>query len=419
MQFSDIKSRILPLQAQATLQNECLTERLDTILSEVMGRVEIDLWLVIAREYNEDPVLMSLLPAPAMTARRRTILLFSRQPDGRMERLALDRYGYGEFYEKGWDPEAEPDQYARLAELIKQKNPRTIGLNFSHHFAFGDGLSKHEYDLLAAALGPEIMGRTVTADQLCVGWLEKRIPAELDYYPLLVEIAHAIITQAYSPAVITPGETTTDDVVWWMRQTMADLGLEAWFQPTVAIQGEDQRFDGENGRSVIQPGDLLHCDIGFNYLGLCTDHQQHAYVLRPGESVAPRGLVEAFEAGKRLQDIHLAHMKSGLTGNEVLQNVLAQAADEQIEGQVYSHPLGFHGHAAGPTIGLWDQQGGVPGNGDYPLFDNTCYSIELNIKYALPEWGGQRVRIALEEDAVLQGNRCRWLAGRQERLRLI
>lgn len=419
MQFSDIKSRILPLQAQATLQNECLTERLDTILSEVMGRVEIDLWLVIAREYNEDPVLMSLLPAPAMTARRRTILLFSRQPDGRMERLALDRYGYGEFYEKGWDPEAEPDQYARLAELIKQKNPRTIGLNFSHHFAFGDGLSKHEYDLLAAALGPEIMGRTVTADQLCVGWLEKRIPAELDYYPLLVEIAHAIIAQAYSPAVITPGETTTDDVVWWMRQTMADLGLDAWFQPTVAIQGEDQRFDGENGRSVIQPGDLLHCDIGFNYLGLCTDHQQHAYVLRPGESVAPRGLVEAFEAGKRLQDIHLAHMKSGLTGNEVLQNVLAQAADEQIEGQVYSHPLGFHGHAAGPTIGLWDQQGGVPGNGDYPLFDNTCYSIELNIKYALPEWGGQRVRIALEEDAVLQGNRCRWLAGRQERLRLI
>lgn len=419
MQFVDIQSSILPLREQATLKNEWLKTRLETLLGDLMDRVKIDLWLIIAREYNEDPVLMTLLPEPAMTARRRTVLVFHRQEDGRVDRLALDRYGHGDFYIKGWDPDEQPDQYARLAELIKEKNPRTIGLNFSPYFAFGDGISHHEYEKLAVALGSDWMERVVPADQLCVGWLEKRIPAELAIYPQLVEIAHAIIAQAFSSEVITAGETTTDDVVWWMRQTMNDLGLRPWFQPTIAIQAPGLRFDAINGRSIIFPGDLLHCDIGFEYLGLCTDHQQHAYVLRPGEAVPPGGLVEAFEAGKRLQEIHLDHMQVGLSGNEVLAAILQQAKNEDLDGQIYSHPLGYHGHAAGPTIGLWDQQNGVPGNGDYPLFDETCYSIELNVKYRVPEWQGQLVRIALEEDAVLQNGICRWLAGRQERIHLI
>ncbi|MDJ0753052.1 MAG: M24 family metallopeptidase [Ardenticatenaceae bacterium] len=419
MNFDEIRHHLLPLREQADLKNRWLQDRLDTLLAELMDRVKIDMWLVIAREYNEDPVIMTLLPEPAMSARRRTILVFIRRENDQVDRYSLDRYGHGSFFAKGWNPDTQPDQYARLAELVRETKPRVIGLNFSHDFAFGDGLSMHEYQLLSAALGEAAMRRVVSADQLCVGWLERRIEAEIVQYPLLVKIAHAIIRQAYSQAVITPGVTTTDDVVWWMRQTMHDLGLRAWFQPTVEIQAPGQRYDQTNPRQLIQPGDLLHCDIGFEYLGLCTDHQQHAYVLREGETVAPGGLVEAFEAGKRVQDIHLRHMQTGLTGNEVLARVLEQAAAEGLEAQIYSHPLGYHGHAAGPTIGLWDQQGGVPGKGDYSLFDHTAYSIELNAKYAIPEWGQQQVRIALEEDAVLQDGECRWLAGRQETLHLI
>jgi Xaa-Pro aminopeptidase len=246
--------------------------------------------------------------------------------------------------------------------------------------------------------------------------------AELTVYPGLVEIGHALIAEAFSTRVVQPGITTTDDVVWWMRQKMQDLGLRAWFQPTVDIQASGQRHDQDGSRTarkLILPGDLLHCDVGFCYLGLCTDQQQNAYVLKPGETDAPAGLQAVLAAANRVQDIHAAAMVIGRTGNEVLSAALAQAKDEGIRASIYTHPLGYHGHAAGPTIGLWDQQGGVPGQGDYPLFDETCYAIELNARADVPAWDGQEVRMALEEDAVLSGGSVRWLSGRQTRLHLI
>jgi hypothetical protein len=201
---------------------------------------------------------------------------------------------------------------------------------------------------------------------------------------------------------------------------MLDLGLCAWFQPTVTIQAPGQRYDaGDERRTLIQPGDLLHCDVGFTYLGLATDQQQHAYVLRPGEADAPAGLRAALAAGNRLQDIHMRAMAVRHTGNAVLRMALEQARAEGLRPSIYSHPLGYHGHAAGPTIGLWDQQGGVPGRGDYPVFDDTCYAIELNVVHAIPEWAGQDVRIALEEDAAMTGGAMRWLHGRQTQFHLI
>jgi hypothetical protein len=366
---------------------------------------------------------MTMLREPEMAARRRTILVFVRNADGGVDRLTLSRYGQPGFYQSGWNPEQE-SQHQCLARLVRERNPTKIGLNFSPTFAFGDGLSLHEYQLLAEALGGEWMNRTASAERLCVGWLERRIAPELVVYPGIVAIGHAIIAEAFSSNVIQTGITTTDDVVWWMRQTMQELGPRAWFQPTIEIQAPGQAFDqsyseSSEKRSTIMPGDLLHCDMGFIYLGLATDQQQHAYVLRPGETEAPEGLKAALAAGNRLQDIHVTTMQVGLTGNDVLQATRQQAQKEGIKAMVYSHPLGYHGHAAGPTIGLWDQQGGVPGRGDYPLFDDTCYSIELNIQQAVPEWNNQMVRIALEEDAVLTGRQMRWLHGRQTTLHLI
>jgi hypothetical protein len=414
-----LRERILPLRARADVRNKWLRERLETVLPELMVREGFDMWIVAAREYNEDPVIMTLLPEPAMAARRRTILVFSRRQDGSVERLTLDRYGFGDFYTRGWDPDTE-DQDACLARVVHERDPQTIGLNISATFAFGDGLTHQEYTQLAAALGPDYLARTRGAERLCVGWLERRIPDELAAYPDIVRLGHTIIAEAFSPHVITPGATTTEDVVWWMRQTMLDAGLHAWFQPTIDIQAPGKRFDDKDDtRTLIQPGDLLHCDMGFYYLGLATDHQQHAYILRPGETAAPAGLNAALAAGNQLQDIHCAAMAVGRTGNEVLRAALEQARAAGLTPSVYSHPLGYHGHAAGPTIGLWDQQGGVPGRGDYELFDDTCYSIELNVRHAVPEWDGQEVRIALEEDAVLTGGAIRWLAGRQTAFHLI
>lgn len=421
--FSSLKDKILPLRQQADIRNQWLKQRLDNYLPQLMAREGFDMWLIIAREYNEDPVIMTLLREPEMAARRRTILVFARNDDGNVDRFTLSRYGQPGFYEPGWNPE-EDTQYGRLRTLIQQRNPQKIGLNFSRTFAFGDGLSWQEYNQLADALGSELMARTASAERLCVGWLEHRIPQEQTVYPHLVAMGHAIIAEAYSANVIHPGITTTEDVVWWMRQTMHDLGLRAWFQPSIEIQARGLSFAALNNetavpRTTILPGDLLHCDMGFVYLGLATDQQQHAYVLHPHEHDAPAGLKAALATGNRLQDIHMAAMSAGKTGNEVLKETLTQARSEGINATVYSHPLGYHGHAAGPTIGLWDQQGGVPGKGDYPVFDNTAYSIELNIQQEIPEWDNQLVRIALEEDAIFAEGRMGWLNGRQTSLHLI
>ena len=416
------RSKILTLKQQADIRNAWLKQRLDEIIPEIMSRESFDMWLVIAQEYNEDPVIMTLLPAPQMSARRRTILVFARNADNTVDRLTLSRYGMPGFYEHGWNPEEEA-QYECLKRLIIERDPQRIGINTSETFAFGDGLSHQEYLNLAETLGAEWMSRTQSAERLCVGWLERRITPEIDAYGGIVEIGHAIIAEAFSSRVIQPGITTTEDVVWWMRQKMHDMGLQAWFQPDVNIQAAGDPFnelgDSQERRTIILPGDLLWCDMGFYYLGLATDQQQHAYVLKRGESDAPDGIKAALTAGNRLQDIHFEEMKIGRTGNDVLARVLKRATDEGLMPTVYSHPLGFHGHAAGPTIGLWDQQGGVAGQGDYPVFDNTCYSIELNIKMPIPEWNGQMVRIMLEEDALLCDGVMQWLDGRQTALHLI
>lgn len=423
MKLSEIAGEVLSLREQAALENEVLKERLETVLPVVMEREKIDLWLVVCREYNEDPVIMTMLPAPAMSARRRTILAFHRQADGEVARYSFDRYGHGEFYRAAWNPEEEPDQFAALRRFVDEVQPNRIGLNNSATFAFGDGLSSVEHGLTLAALGDDWGDRVVSAEMLAVGWLERRTAKEIAFYGRLVEMGHAIIAEAFSRSVITPGTTTTDDVVWWMRQTMSDLGLKAWFQPSIEIQAKGLSFSGiathEEKRDVIEPGDLLHCDMGFHYRRLATDQQQHAYVLREGESEPPAGLVAALKIGNRLQDIHMEMMAEGKTGNEILAAVREKALAEGIEPQIYSHPLGFHGHAAGPTIGLWDKQGGVPGNGDYPVHDKTAYSIELNAKVPVPEWDDQVVRIALEEDAYFENGECRWLDGRQTELHLI
>jgi hypothetical protein len=409
---------LLPLRQQADVRNGWLRARLETILPDLMARENFDVWLVIAREYNEDPVIMTLLPEPQMSARRRTILLFHRREDGSLGRYTLSRYGLGDFYESAWDADNESQDEA-LLRLLEQIQPERIGINTSETFAFGDGLSHTLYTQLADALGETWMVRMHSAENLCVGWLETRLPDEMMAYGRLVALGHAITAEAFSSRVIHAGITTTDDVVWWMRQRMHDLGLQAWFQPTIAIQAQGQRYDEPAKRNVIMAGDLLHSDMGFYYLGLATDQQQHAYVLRAGENDAPEGIKQALAHGNRLQDIHMEAMQIGRTGNDILLAALEKARGEGIRPMIYSHPLGYHGHAAGPTIGLWDSQGGVAGRGDYPVYDSTCYSIELNVKYDVPEWDGQEIRIALEEDAMMQDGVMHWLHERQKQLHLI
>ena len=413
---------ILPLRERAALQDQWLAHRLDTIVPRLMRENGIDLWVLIAREYNEDPVVATMLPADWLrTARRRTILVFHDPGDGApVERLAVSRYSVGRFFESAWDPEAQPDQWRRLREIIVERDPERIGVNVSPDFALADGLAGSEMNMLQSAMPREFRSRQVSAEKLAIGWLETRTEPEMAVYPQIGRIAHEIIGEALSNRVIQPGVTTTKDVEWWCRERVAELKLDTWFHPSVSVQRREQKSDFvdlfENQNDVIQPGDLVHIDFGIDYLGLCTDTQQMAYVLKPGETAPPEGLVEAFKVGNEMQDILTSQFRQGRRGNEILKAALDEAASRGITATVYTHPLGFHGHAAGPTIGLWDQQGGVPGRGDYPLNADTCHSIELNVEVAIPEWDGQTVRIMLEEDAFFDGDETRYIDGRQTEL---
>jgi len=408
--------KILPLRDRMTIYNDWLMKKLETMLPDYMDETGIDMWLVIAREYNEDPVIMSLLPEPNLYARRRTILMFHRKPEG-VERSAVYRYGFGDFYKGVWNPDEE-EQYECLARLIREKDPEKIGINISNTFAFGDGLTHGEYTLLVDALG-DYSERLVSAETLCIRWLETRSKEELEAYPMLAELTHAIIQEAFSSKVITPGVTTVDDVQWWMRQKMLDLGVEMWFPATVDRQGHGDSYEDKEKTEVIHRGDLLHCDVGFFYLGMATDVQQNAYVLKQGETDAPQGLKDALADANKLQDYHAEAMKTGRTGNEILKIALDKANKNGLKPSIYTHPLGVHGHAAGPTIGLWDQQDGVPGRGDYPLHPDTCYAIELNAKRNVPEWDDQEVRMSLEQDAWWTGEKLVFMAGRQKKLHLV
>ncbi|MCG8608006.1 aminopeptidase P family protein [bacterium] len=415
---------ILSMQERAELRDTWLGIRLNTVLPELMRREKIDMWIIIAREYNEDPVIATMLPAKWLRARRRTILVFYDNQRDEMERLAVARYDIGDFFKKAWDKEKQPDQWRRLAEIIASRDPQRIALNYSTTFALADGISHTEYESFKAVLPKKYNERLVSGEKLAIGWLESRIPQELEIYPAICRMAHRIIAEGLSDQVIQPGFTTTADVEWWFRERIRELKLVTWFHPSVSVQRASEpevngSFASRAQTQVIRHGDLIHVDFGITYLGLNTDTQQHAYVLRPGEASAPDGLEAALTTGNRLQDILTSHFRIGRSGNEILAASLQQAKSEGIVPSIYTHPIGFHGHGAGPTIGLWDQQGGVPGRGDYPLYYNTAYSIELNVTVAIPGWNDKKIRIMLEEDAVFTKQGVHYIDGRQTRLILI
>jgi hypothetical protein len=409
--------QVLTLREQSAVYNRWLEDRLDRILPELMRQEGIDMWLVICRENNEDPVFSSLVPFNSLYASRTSMLVFfDRGGDAGVERLTVSRSGIGQLYKSAWEPD-KIEQWTRLAQVVKERNPKKIGIDESETFNYGDGITATLKRRLVAALPPEFVPRVASAERLAVRWLERRSAAELETYPHIVAIAHGIIAEAFSPAVITPGVTTTDDVAWWMRERSRQLGLTNWFHPTVDIQRP--KDSPHKSSPVIHRGDMLHCDFGITYLKLCTDTQQLAYVLRDGETDAPKGLKDGLAQGNRLQDIQVAEMRTGRTGNQALAGALAKAKGEGLRPSLYTHPLGVHGHAAGTLIGMWDMQDGVPGVGDYTFFDDTVHSLELNVTASVPEWGHQDVRFALEQDVVLAKDGVRFLGQRQTALHLV
>jgi len=414
------------MEKRAEVINDLLEDKLKNTLPSLMRENNIDMWVVISREYNEDPVIETLLPATWLAARRRTILIMYDQGEEKgVECLAVARYNVGSMFKSAWNKEEQPDQWARVKEIIEERDPKVIGINKSKHFGLADGIVATDLEEFKGALSDKYSKRIKSAEKLAIGWLETRTAAEMEIYPQICRIAHDIIAEAFSDRVIQPGVTSTDDVVWWMREKVRELKLQTWFHPTVDVQRADpesfdhlRTFSKRPEKNIIRAGDLLHCDFGITYLRLNTDTQQHAYVLKPGETDAPEYLKKALANGNRLQDIFTNNFAEGKTGNEVLKASREKAISEGIKPSIYTHPIGYHGHAAGTTLGMWDSQGGVPYTGDYPLHLNTAYSIELNAATYIEEWQ-KEIRIMLEEEAFFDSKGVNYIDGRQTEFILI
>ena len=420
---SKSQSLVLSMEKRAETIDLLLEDKIRNYLPDIMRREGLDMWVIISREYNEDPVIKTMLPATWLAARRRTILIIYDN-GSELETLAVARYDVGTLFKKSWDKENQPNQWARVAEIINERNPGKIGVNQSDDYGLADGIVATDLEELKKALGKQA-SKIVSAEKVAVGWLETRTEMEMIFYPQICRIAHEIIKEAFSTKVIQPGITSTDDVVWWMRERIRALKLTTWFHPSVSIQRADsqlfdqiQTFSNSSEKNIILPGDLLHCDFGITYLRLNTDTQQHAYVLKAGETEAPDYLKTALKNGNRLQDIFTNNFMEGRTGNEVLKMSRNQAIEEGITPSIYTHPIGYHGHAAGTTLGMWDSQGGVPGSGDYPLHLNTAYSIELNAAIFIKEWN-KEIRVMLEEEAFFDSSGVNYIDGRQTILHLI
>jgi Xaa-Pro aminopeptidase len=409
---------ILTLRDRAPVVDAILAERLDVLVPRLMRDQKIDMWVLVAREYLEDPVVATMLDARSLRARRRTILVFFDPGQGRpIERLTVSRYGLGGLFKPAWNPDEQPDQWKALADLIAARDPQKIAVDTSALTAFGDGLTLSQSNEMMAALSPAQRSRVVSAEALAVGWLETRIPSEMKLYPGIERIAHALIAEAFSSKVIKPGVTTTEDVQWWCRERMARLGLDTWFHPSVGVQRQGAAGTLEGG-TVIQKGDMLWIDFGITYLRLNTDTQHLAYVLRDGETQAPAGLRAGLAAANGVQDALLSSYRAGASGNEILAAARAKAVAAGLNPTIYSHPLGYHGHAAGPAIGFWDKQTGDE-RGSLPVHADTVWSIELSATLPVPEWGGQAVQFRAEENAFFDGQTVRYLDGRQTAIRLI
>lgn len=397
-----------------------LRDRLETVLPAAMRETGFDMWLVLCQEDDYDPIFRTLVP-PDSWCPILQMLVFYDRGTGPVERINLSMSDFGDLYEKPWTGHREDEQWELLGRIVNERKPRRIGINIGRTQWAAGGLTHNLYTRLCAALPDEYLARLDCAEPLVIRWAATLTDEELRLYEDVVRLARWLIASCYTREVIKVGETTTEDLEWHCWQTASDLGLELAFRPFFSLwrsRAERERYGA--GDRVIRPGDLLHCDVGIKYLGLNSDHQQVAYVLRAEEEDAPEGLKALLREVNRLQDIYMAEFRAGLTGNELLANILSRARSEGIPNpRVYSHSIGHFLHEPGPLIGLpWEQED-CGERGRVALAPNYAFTMELSVTGRVAEWEGEEVTLGVEEDVVFTEDGCRVIEGRQTGLYLV
>lgn len=400
------------VKEQYRIFDEILKDRIHNLMPKLMKECGVEMWVVISKEYNEDPVFRTLVPSLVKNASRTTCLVFCLDKDGTFEALNVSRPNprFEGYYKQAMHP--KDNVYEAIAHLVAEKKPQYVAVDVSNECAIADGMSKNVYDHLQTALCST--AKLVSAEKLVIRWIETRTEREMELYPEIYKLAMDVVDAVYSSDFIKPGVTTTEDVEWEIMQRINDYGLPFWFAPDIDLQrkgSDDERMCGD---VVIQEGDIVHCDMGLVCMGLHTDTQRNLYVGRKGETEIPTGILHAFRTGNRWQDIVRGEFKAGRKGNEIFFAAQEKAKAEGIKGMAYCHPIGTYGHSAGPSVGMYDNQGFVPGHGELVMHDMTCYALELNIREAVPEWEGQEVCMMLEETIALKNNETFFMDDKRE-----
>jgi len=403
--------------------NQIRNDKFDLILPEVMRENDIDMWIIMNREGNFDPLYPDMGEG---YVGKTGYYVFTDKGNGRIERAALGISGYlleeGDAYDH-FGAEIELKQY------VTCRNPQRIGLNISQDIGGADGLSHSGYLELAEILGEEYEKRFVSAEKLASDFRSRRVASEIAVFAEACDIAYQITEKALSNEIITPGITTLEDVAWWMKEQLFERNLGSSFgMPSVYVTGAPGIIATSNDR-IIQRGDIIMIDWGVGLMNMYTDMKRMAYVLQEGETTVPAGIQNAFEQAVKVREIIKQTIQPGVTAKEAetaVYEALIKAGFNKMKGFnqfsekdktdviIGCHSVGNWGHGIGPSIAFFN-----PKRLEFTIQPSNLLSIELFAYTKLPEWGGKKLRVPLEDDAIVTERGVEWLYPINPRVLLI
>jgi Xaa-Pro aminopeptidase len=398
-------------------------EKFDRILPEAMRENQVDMWIVAMKEGHYDP-LWDLLGRGYVGSIG--YYIFSDRGGERIERAAL---GITDHHRSSCGAYDVDSGSVDLATFVRARNPRRIGLNMSEEMGLADGLSHTLYNHIVKTVGPQFAGRLVSAEKMVSDFSSRRVAAEIVAFGEAGEIGRQIAERALSNEVITPGVTMLAEVAWWIQDQLLQRGLGLSFEvPSIYITGPDGIAATSNDR-IIQRGDIIMIDYGIGYLNMWTDQKRIAYVLKPGETRLPASYQKAFDNAVRVRDVIHRTAKPGKTAQAMMDDVnraIGTAGftpmrgfnqtreDSSVEFIIGCHSVGDWGHGIGPSMAFFN-----PGRLTYEIRPTNLFSIELFAYTPIPEWGGKKLRIPLEDDAVVTSRGVEWVYPVVDRIQLV
>lgn len=421
-----VEPKLLTWSQQIAVREKWLEQRHGMIL-RMMRRHDIAMWIVVNEEFHDDPLTEYIAP-PRPYAGNRDFFVFIDTGANGLRKIAITGFAEENLKKFFESPDEPRPADVVLPELWQQYHPKKIALSYGARRGVQRSITKDTFDFISEKMGPEAAQHFVPAADLIEEYLITRIPDEFATYTDLVAMTDVLTFRAFSNEVITPGKTTLGDIRRWLYDQLALRGVGTWFQPDLRLQRKNMPNNTSRGflavsteSMVVQPGDVLHLDFGITYMGLNSDWQKMAYVLRPGEHDAPEGLKRALKNTNELQDaLMLRAARPGRTGGEVYNLAMEEMKRKGIEAKIYSHPIGNQGHGLGPSIDYRAAQRPDIGVAQSkPLVKDTYQSIELNTATPVAEWDGQKVFVMMEDDAYLTDDGYKFFVPRQESWYLI